>query len=98
MDAIPRRRFALAIVVAATLVLLVGTRALIGGTSSRASVPPGGSVVALASPTGTPSAGPPGSGSPTIVLIGAGDIADCTLTGAAQTSDLLTRETGSIFT
>ncbi|MEA2518854.1 MAG: acid phosphatase type 7 [Chloroflexota bacterium] len=33
-----------------------------------------------------------------MVLTGAGDIADCSLRGAQQTSDLLLRETGSVFT
>jgi hypothetical protein len=65
------------------------------------------------SPQGAPSAGQPGSSSAgvspgssagastdpgAIVLTGAGDIADCYLPGALQTSDLLLRETGPIFT
>jgi hypothetical protein len=87
----------------ATFALLVGGRALLGRASAdgvgRSSAPgisggPPGSAPAAAGPT----VGPSASGDATIVLTGAGDIADCTLDGAARTSDLLLHETGSIFT
>jgi hypothetical protein len=91
----------LAVVFVATFVLLAGGRALLGrAAASRVPSPPVASVVTGAGPSAVagPSASPAGSGEATIVLTGAGDIADCTLEGAARTSDLLVGQPGSIFT
>ncbi|HEX2756578.1 MAG TPA: metallophosphoesterase [Candidatus Limnocylindrales bacterium] len=94
----------LVVVFGATIVLLVGGRALLGRAQSErpvgsAATPGTSGVAVIASPTSpSGSASPDGSGPPTIVLTGAGDIADCTLKGAAQTSDLLIGQAGSIFT
>ena len=91
----------------ATFVLLVGGRELLGrspadgaGHSPSPGEPrePGGSLGFSPAPTGGPSADASASGEPTIVLTGAGDIADCTLPGAAKTSDLLLAQGGSFFT
>lgn len=50
-------------------------------------------------PAIVPSTEPVGSGeAPTVVITGAGDIADCASDGARQTSDLLVEQAGSIFT
>ncbi|MEO5941448.1 MAG: metallophosphoesterase, partial [Candidatus Limnocylindrales bacterium] len=64
-----------------------------GSTSSAssASLPAG-------SPGSAQSGLPGGSIDPTVVLVGAGDIADCDRPGAQQTSDLLLSQVGSIFT
>lgn len=67
------------------------------------------SVVAVASgspatsPSSTPGAtasgaSPSGSEPPTVVLTGAGDVADCRKTSAGKTSDLLIDQPGTIFT
>ena len=85
----------------ATFALLIGGSTLLGRASADrvgSSASPGGSGASSASPGRSAPAGPSASGNATVVLTGAGDIADCTLTGAARTSDLLSRETGSIFT
>jgi acid phosphatase type 7 len=97
----------------ATFVLLAGGWALLGRaatggpTSPRPSVvgtanPPLGSGAATASPSGVPGSppGPAGSGGvdATVVLTGAGDIGDCALPGARQTSDLLVAQPGWFFT
>ncbi|MDQ3129118.1 MAG: metallophosphoesterase, partial [Chloroflexota bacterium] len=58
---------------------------------------PGTPPIASGSSVG-PSIGPGGSGDETIVLTGAGDIADCSLPGSSQTSDLLLAQTGFVFT
>ncbi len=92
----------------ATLVLLAGGWTILsrgpagsGGPSSAAR----GSADGGASPSGSLStprvlpSGLSGSGAPsTIVLTGAGDIGQCGLPGAQQTSDLLLREPGWVFT
>jgi hypothetical protein len=108
------RQVGLAIVAfVATLVLLAGGWALLGraetgGSGSprpsnvgSASRPPG-SGAPTASPAGAPATppGPAASGGTdaTIVLTGAGDIGDCALPGARQTSDLLVGQAGWFFT
>jgi hypothetical protein len=98
----------LIIVFVATLVLLVGGRTLLGRASTdgvahsagpQTSGVPGFSPGATGEPSPAASIGPSGSADETVVLTGAGDIADCAmLDGAKKTSDLLLRETGSIFT
>ena len=50
------------------------------------------------SPAGSPAGSPSGSVETTVTITGAGDIANCTLPGAAQTSDLLVNQPGFIFT
>ncbi|HEY7132531.1 MAG TPA: metallophosphoesterase [Candidatus Limnocylindrales bacterium] len=95
----------------ATLVLLVGGRALIGQAGGAPPVAGGSAsagVASLAPAGGTPSGpgvgltpapppiGPDPSG--TVVLTGAGDIAVCGSDGARQTSDLLLRQEGLFFT
>jgi acid phosphatase type 7 len=91
----------------ATFVLLIGGRQLLGRTpadgggrspSAGGSEGPSASLGFTPAPAGGASPEPSGSGEPTIVLTGAGDIADCTFPGAARTADLLLSETGSIFT
>lgn len=93
----------------ATLALLAGGWAILSRSGSGSPSSPRPSVVAGATssagslpgsgaPAG-PSRGPSGSGGPsTVVLTGAGDIGECGLPGAQQTSDLLLRETGWFFT
>jgi hypothetical protein len=99
----------LVVVFVATLVLLGGAWELLGRAATSGSASPRASAIAVASPSILPSRaptasagssiGPDGSAAPlTVVLTGAGDIADCSLAGAQQTSDLLLRETGSFFT
>jgi hypothetical protein len=60
----------------------------------------GSAPVATATPRPTvpPAVGPAASDAPTFVLQGAGDIARCKTDGAMQTSDLLLRQPGWIFT
>ena len=92
----------LAVVFVATFVLLAGGRALLGraaGNPAPTLTPPG-SIATGAAPSGlpVPTTSPAGSGQAAIVLTGAGDIADCTLEGAARTSDLLVGQPGSFFT
>ena len=71
----------------------------IGSPSASVSGGSANSIGPSTGPSGGPSLGPGESAEvPTIVLTGAGDIADCALDGARQTSDLLLRQTGSIFT
>ncbi|HET7704433.1 MAG TPA: metallophosphoesterase [Candidatus Limnocylindrales bacterium] len=100
------------VVFIATLVLLAGAAALLTrGSAPRASGQPSlaPSTVAASAATSPRPSGPAGSaaapsdgasGDPAapVVLTGAGDIADCSRPGAAQTADLLLRETGSFFT
>ena len=94
----------LIVVFIATFALLIGGRALLGRASSDGIAHPAASILSAGlsfSPIATPapSVVPSGSADVTVVLTGAGDIADCAvLDGARQTSDLLLRETGSIFT
>jgi hypothetical protein len=100
---VARQAGLLIVVFAATFALLIGGRAIVGRSSSDGGGRSAGPVGSSASGTivaATPGAtvAPSASGDATIVLTGAGDIADCTLAGAARTSDLLLRETGSIFT
>jgi hypothetical protein len=90
----------------ATFVLLAGGWALLGAASrapraSAAAFPPSGAPAASssASPSQPFSFAPAPSGEPPVfVLTGAGDIADCSLPGAQQTSDLLLKEHGAVFT
>jgi calcineurin-like phosphoesterase family protein len=103
----PGRQLALiAAVFVATLVLLLGARAIVGAIGSGSSAP-AGSGTAAASPIR--SVAPSGSGSGavasfgpdpsgTVVITGAGDIADCGSDGARRTSDLLLGQPGGIFT
>jgi hypothetical protein len=78
-----------------------GPRGSLAGVGGATSVP------SVAVPTGVPggstaptaATGPTGSSAPPpVVLIGAGDIADCTLDGARRTSDLILPLAGSVFT
>jgi hypothetical protein len=97
----------LAVTVVATVTLLAGGWAL--GREILATPRPSPSLSSLprtaaasspASPSSrpaSPSAAPSGSGEPTVVLTGAGDIADCATTGARQTSDLLLAQEGWFF-
>ena len=93
----------------ATFALLVGGWALVGrlgAAAPRATPPPagpspGGPVSAPPSAiTATPPVAldPRASDAPSVVLTGAGDIADCTRPGASKTADLLGRESGWFFT
>jgi hypothetical protein len=98
----------------ATFGLLVGGWALLGraaGGSARpagsVSAAPSGrpSPIAIASPSpapSLPSAVDPGASdaanAPPVVLLGAGDIADCALDGARKTADVVAGETGWVFT
>ncbi len=97
----------------ATFILLAGGWALIGRAGAPSgSHAPTGSIVVIATARGSLNAPGPGSLSPaptlapgatpttppTITIVGAGDIADCASDGALRTSDLLLRETGSVFT
>jgi hypothetical protein len=101
---VARQAGLLIVVFIATFALLIGGRALLGRASSDGIAHPPGPVLpggSILSPGATPrpSVGPSGSADVTVVLTGAGDIADCAvLDGAKRTSDLLLRETGSIFT
>ena len=100
----------LLVVFLATIALLGGGWALLarsrdgtGPTRSAspvaaASPSPVGSAGPGASSSPSTSVGPDASGGPVVVLTGAGDIADCSLAGARQTSDLLLGQTGSFFT
>jgi hypothetical protein len=67
---------------------------------SAEAVASGSSAVPSALPTGPVSSASGGAESqpPDVVLTGAGDIADCTSTGAMQTSNLLIDQPGTIFT
>ncbi|HET7029433.1 MAG TPA: metallophosphoesterase [Candidatus Limnocylindrales bacterium] len=94
----------------ATLVLLAGGRALIGrgGAApqrspalsglSPSAIAPGSIPPSVAPATVPPAVEPNASDAPTFVLLGAGDIANCSLDGAKQTSDLLLGQPGWIFT
>ncbi len=93
----------------ATLALLGGGLVLLrqgpaDDTGRPPPTPPSGSTpVAVASPSssrvpGLPTTGPNGSSPPTIVLTGAGDIANCALPGAAGTANILAGQAGGIFT
>jgi acid phosphatase type 7 len=100
---VARQAGLLIVVFVATFALLIGGRAILGRSSSDGggrSIAPivSGGPATIPAATPGPTVGPSASGDATIVLAGAGDIADCTLEGAARTSDLLLRETGSIFT
>jgi hypothetical protein len=97
----------LVVVFVATLVLLAGGWALVGQGGANSGSPRSSSLagsvgplsIASASSGALPSAsGPVGSSAQDVVLTGAGDIADCSSTGAAQTSDLLVNQAGTIFT
>ena len=97
------------IVFVATIVLLVGGWALLA-RSSDGSAGRSPAVIGAASPSVGPSIGsvqpspsrslaPGESAAPeSVVLVGAGDIADCDTDGARLTSELLLRETGVVFT
>ena len=97
----------LLVVFAATLVLLIGGWALVarlGSAGERPSPTPAvtPSPVAVGSPTPLPTVPPPfdatASDAPTFVLLGAGDIADCSLDASRRTSDLLLAQSGWVFT
>jgi len=101
-----RQAALLVVAFVATFALLAGGWALIGRASSHASPPTGTANVGPVFPSS--SNGPSGSIGPSIpnasdqvqsiVLTGAGDIADCTLPGAQKTSDLLLQQQGFVFT
>jgi acid phosphatase type 7 len=107
-SSLARQAALLVIAFAATSILLVGGYALVRGARSApsgeglSSGPPTLVPSLLApSPSGPtlPSLGPGPSGElPTVVITGAGDIADCTLAGAQKTSDLLLQQQGFVFT
>jgi hypothetical protein len=84
----------------ATIALLLGGRALLGRAAvSRGQALPS-PLPSVAAGVGSPAPATPipgASGAP-IVLLGAGDIANCSLPGAAKTSDLLVGLPGLIFT
>ncbi len=101
----------LLVVFLATFILLAGGWALLARSRDAAAArTPSPIAVASARPSSGPSAGASagavptvsstdGSGEPpTVVLTGAGDIADCALPGARLTSDLLIDQPGAIFT
>jgi hypothetical protein len=94
----------LIVVFVAALGLLAGTWSLLAKSpapsASGSSTGPSPAVPASASGDGSPfpSAGPAADPTATVVLLGAGDIADCTLAGAGETADLLSRQPGWIFT
>jgi len=96
-----RQASLLVVVVLATLVLLVAGRAWLGRVATQRDPNPSGALapsgVAVASPTRSPLA-PSNGPDATIVLTGAGDIADCARDGAKRTSDLLVGQAGWIFT
>jgi hypothetical protein len=84
----------------ATFALLLGGRALLGRAAvSRGEGPsaPLESIVTGASSPAAVTPVPGASGAP-IILLGAGDIGNCSLPGAAKTSDLLVGQPGLIFT
>jgi hypothetical protein len=108
-----RQAVLLAVVFVATFGLLAGGAALLGrgragepgigsspGPSAAAAVTSAGSSASTPTSSGSASGSPLASGEvPTIVITGAGDIADCTSNGAQQTSDLLLQQAqGSFFT
>jgi hypothetical protein len=106
-----RRQLGLVLVVfVATLVLLGGAWALLARSRDAGPAPSGSAGVAASPILGVPgsgspgspdhsgSSGPPASGEVTVVITGAGDIADCSLDGARLTSDLLLGEPGPFFT
>ena len=93
----------------ATLALLLGGLGMIrrgaeeaaarpSATATSASAPVTTPSPARSEPPGLPSVDPSASSPPTIVLTGAGDIADCSSNGAAKTSDLLVGQAGVFFT
>ena len=95
----------LVVVFIATLALLAGGMTLLGRGNAVGSASPRASVAsAPAFPSGSPgspaipSVGPSASGDETVVVTGAGDIANCSLAGATQTSDLLLAQAGIFFT
>jgi hypothetical protein len=108
--ALVRQAVLLAVVFVATVGLLLGGAVLVGGSHivapqrSPATSPAAGASfpgsAAAASGSANPSGSPLASGEvPTIVITGAGDIADCGSNGAMQTSDLLLQQPqGSFFT
>jgi hypothetical protein len=111
--ALVRQAVLLAVVLVATIGLLAGGAALLvrgragepevgssPGSSAVTAVPSAGSSVATPGPSGSASGSPLASGEvPTIVITGAGDIAECPSDGAMQTSDLLLQQSqGSFFT
>jgi hypothetical protein len=98
----------LVVTVVATLTLLAGGWALgreivAAPRPSASPLPASASARSSTSPSpssrpSSPGVAPSGSGEPTVVLTGAGDIADCATSGPRQTSDLLLEQTGSFFT
>ena len=87
----------------ATIVLLAGFFGLVSRSNSRgvgSSGSPAASVAASSSPsaTPTPAAGAIGSASIDAVLVGAGDIADCSLDKGGATAKLIASIAGTVFT
>jgi acid phosphatase type 7 len=107
-DGLLRQVALVAIAFAATLVVLVGLRGLFARTAGEPGRTPlpapsaasPGATVGSATPglTLPPAVGPDASNAPTVTLLGAGDIADCSLDGAQATADLLAANEGWIFT
>src|SRR5258706_14845412 len=99
---VARQAGLLIVVFIATFALLIGGRALLGRAASdgiaHSAAPVLGGPIFSPAATAPPSAALSGSADVTVVLTGAGDIADCATGGAAKTSDLLLRETGFFFT
>jgi hypothetical protein len=84
----------------ATFALLLGGRTLLGraavSTGDGLPSPLASIVTGVASPV--PVTPVPGASGAPIVLLGAGDIGDCSLPGAAETADLLIGQPGLVFT
>src|SRR5262245_39211083 len=105
-----RQAALLVVAFVATFALLVGGAVLIdrlgrsqGAPTRTAPAPTGLASIAAGTPDGSANPSAPASALasgevPTIVITGAGDIADCTSDGAKQTSDLLLGQQGSLFT
>ncbi len=100
----------LVITFVATFVLLAGARAIVGqggertasarptGEATEPAIGPSGTAGTPGTSVGPTSGGATGSEPPTAVLTGAGDIGDCSSSGAQNTSDLLVDQPGTIFT
>jgi calcineurin-like phosphoesterase family protein len=87
----------------ATIALLAGFFGLVarsGGRGAEASTPPAPTVGAASSASATPSSAPAavGSGAPNATLVGAGDIADCSLDKGAATATIVDGIAGTVFT
>src|SRR5690242_14150304 len=87
----------------ATIVLLAGFFGLVarsGGRGAEASTTPAPSVGAASSASATPPSAPAsvGPGATNATLVGAGDIADCSLDKGAATATIVDGIAGTVFT